>query len=176
MSGMRWLGVITLGVSCGGARPGDVGRDRSGPVPVAESPPSEAPASIEPAGPLPKPPSPVVELRAGWGFVVARLEDGSLWYWGHWLDGPDQAQPIPTRIDRADVVGLAASSSDSYLCLRFAKGGVECLSRPTIGGVDWNDGWASKFRAEPVAPSLSGVVQVAVGSYHGCARLEDGTA
>lgn len=130
-----------------------------------------------PTGPLPKPPSPVVELVAGWGFAAARLGDGSVWYWGHWLDGPDQARPIPTSIERSEVVGMAASRSESYLCLSFAKGGVECLSRPTVDhGTDWTDGWANKFHAEPVAPALSGAAQVALGSYRGCARSEDGTA
>jgi hypothetical protein len=143
------------------------------PVRTKPKPPEPAPDPPKP-DPVTLPPSPVAELVAGNWFVAARLEDGSIWWWGHALDAAGQAVPLPLRTPfPEDVISMSAAHGHSYLCMVRAGGTVICRSRlPLMDGRGWGDTWSRSYGIDLTGP-LRKIVSVGASEYEGCAIGQD---
>jgi alpha-tubulin suppressor-like RCC1 family protein len=130
---------------------------------------------------------PVAALAAGNNHSCALLGDGSVLCWGTRGEGGVailgdgygglQPQPIVVTTDGSTVVGGAVAAGFEFSCA-IVGGGVRCWGSGDYGQV--GNGGGQPDSAVPVTVSysgapLSGIVEVATGSRHACARRDDGT-
>jgi alpha-tubulin suppressor-like RCC1 family protein len=119
----------------------------------------------------------VVEIRAGSDHSCAREEEGGIWCWGRneygaLGDGTFVDRNAPTRVlGIDDAVALAAG--ELHTCAIDDEGVVWCWGRNDRGqlgegtNIDHND--AHMVIGLPMA-----AVEIGLGEYHSCARLQDG--
>jgi alpha-tubulin suppressor-like RCC1 family protein len=121
----------------------------------------------------------VLQLAAGHDHTCARLADGSARCWGRNSemqlgDGTDTDRPRPTHVpDVAGVTDIALGTS--HTCMVDTSGAPRCWGGNQAGQVIPGGYDQEPY---PVAP-LFGVgraTSVALGYYHTCARMTDGTA
>lgn len=138
----------------------------------AVPPPPPPPPDLAPAR-SPLPPSPVVQLAAGWYSFAAQLEDGRIFTWGHYLDAPEQAQPRPVLLPLpGKPASMAGASGHAYFCFTLLDDRVVCRSRlPGMYGVGWGDFWALEEGREPFAGPLR---QVAAAERNVCGVTPEG--
>ncbi|CAE7499100.1 Herc4 [Symbiodinium necroappetens] len=138
-----------------------------------------------------------VEVTAGELHTCARLDDGSVKCWGYnWYgqlglgshdymgDGAsemgDYLPPVALGTGRS-AVGVAAGYS--HTCARLDDGTVKCWGRNNYGQLglgttdDRGDGSSEMGDYLPAVALGTGrsAVEVTAGSYHTCARLDDGS-
>ncbi len=125
--------------------------------------------------------SDVAEVVLGFAHTCARKRDGTVWCWGVNEKGetgngaPSKVEPVPKEVTGlgADVVELAAGAA--HTCARKSDGAVFCWGANTIGQL--GRGAPSMFEASALQVSRlgDGVVEIAAGIYHTCARKNDDT-
>lgn len=122
-----------------------------------------------------------VELTAGAGHACAERESGEVVCWGandngQIGEGPSKFRPLPTEILLLAVDGSLAIATGAYhacAVLDDEKQGVRCWG--------WNQYWQLGRREVGNEPTprtvegVEGVVQLAAGKNHTCARKVDGT-
>ncbi len=122
----------------------------------------------------------VLQVAAGGSHTCARMKDKTVRCWGNNSSGQlgnggtgDQASPLPVP-ELVGVAELALGASST--CARMIDGTVQCWGANFSGQL--GDGTKSVFGRPSPAPvfGLTGVVQLAIGSAHACARLSDGSA
>lgn len=123
----------------------------------------------------------VSTLAAGGWHNCVRLGDGRLRCWGSNYTGQlgdgtttDRTSPVPV----SGLAGLAANAITAggyHSCARFSDGAVRCWGNNDSGQLGDN---STQTRTAPVVvsglggPGTSGL---ALGEYHSCARMTDGT-
>jgi alpha-tubulin suppressor-like RCC1 family protein len=120
-----------------------------------------------------------VQVTAGYAFACARLETGSVVCWGDNLQGQlGRGSTTPDRSETPMPVSLAGSAVDidageGFACAALTTGSVQCWGANRSGQL--GDGTTMTPRPTPVtAGSLTGVVEVAAGQSHTCARTMGG--
>lgn len=113
-------------------------------------------------------PARAVELAAGGGHTCAVLSDGTLSCWGAndrgQLGAPHAATNTPGRVPHIAHARAVATGED-LTCVLVEGGAVSCFGREVSGAVGVSDAGAL----------LPPVAELALGVFHGCARLLDGT-
>ena len=119
------------------------------------------------------------DLVAGTGHMCAVVDDGVPWCWGDNGRGQlGRGAAEPSSATPADVLNLrgvtALESSGWSSCAIDARGLVSCWGDDTFGQL--GDGRRTDPRRQPVAARLPApATSIAVGSFHTCAALTDGT-
>lgn len=123
----------------------------------------------------------VAQLALGEYHSCARLTDGTAQCWGNnnqsgqLGDGTKLDKPTPTPVlGLADVVELAVGGWHG--CAVSTGGTVQCWGDNSAGQLGDGTSGPGNLQPAPVpVPGLTGVVELALGSHHSCARLTDGT-
>ncbi|GAC1352336.1 MAG: hypothetical protein NVSMB1_14200 [Polyangiales bacterium] len=132
----------------------------------------------------------VAEIAIGARHACARLSDGTAKCWGRNYDyqlgdGTDVDRQTPTTVrGLTRVAHLAIGRANS--CALLVDGTVKCWGSnhggvlgyaPQGNGGSFGEEFPGIFRhTQPMrVPELSGVAQLAIGDFHACARLSDGT-
>lgn len=121
----------------------------------------------------------VASMVAGGNHGCAVLGDGTARCWGTNAmgqlgdgTGVDNAAPVAVT-GISGIVSLAASENDS--CALLSDGQIYCWGDNSYGQL--GDGTPATLRLAPVAVTgLAGAAGIAVGLYHACAVLGDGSA
>ena len=133
-----------------------------------------------------------VEIAAGGWYSCARKADGTVLCWGY--NGNGQLgdgttatprltpTPVVTALGGAALTGVAQIAPGFYhTCARMTDGTAMCWGLDDYGEI--GNGLKSTPRLSPTlvlaAPggaSLTRVTEIALGAYHTCARMTDGTA
>jgi alpha-tubulin suppressor-like RCC1 family protein len=120
-----------------------------------------------------------VQVTAGGEFACARLETGSVVCWGSNSQGQlGRGSTTPSSSEVPMAVPLAGSAVDidagyHFACAALTTGAVQCWGNNVWGQL--GDEMAVTPTTTPVtARSLTGVVEVAAGQNHTCARTMGG--
>lgn len=127
----------------------------------------------------------VVQVGAGISFNCALLADGTVDCWGN-NSGSDLCADLNVfHASATPVAGLSGvtqiSVGEGHACALLADGTVSCWGSNDVGQLGRDAVCASGTSNEKLAgppgviPGLTGVVQVAAGEFHTCARLQGGT-
>jgi alpha-tubulin suppressor-like RCC1 family protein len=197
-SWMRWscLGIAIVVAACGddesaarpptdasahtGADAGPAVRDGGG-TRCADDPECDPPGVD----------APIRQLQSGRHHTCALLRDGSTYCWGQGayraLGGDYNFQGVPRRVDAIDDAVTIASGT-RFGCALRASGGVWCWGENDHAQIGANAtipcGDCTPLpecadsicvpAPQPMPGLESGVVELALGGAHGCARFEDG--
>jgi alpha-tubulin suppressor-like RCC1 family protein len=117
-------------------------------------------------------------IAAGDGHACALLEGGTVRCWGYNSQGQLGVGDTQDRLRPTAVVGLEGvvqlALADSSSCALLANGTARCWGWNLQGQLGGDDRKESRPVPAPV-PELSGAVEIALGTSHGCARLGDGS-
>lgn len=158
---------------------------------------NELPSSVSPVKLSPTPGVVATQLAAGAYYTCALLSDDSLTCWGNNVDGQlgyGNQVPIGTTeypmaagpVSVTDVPGLKVlqvATGVAHTCVLLSDHSVKCWGRNSDGQLGYGD---QVVRGDNELPSSYGAVSVttkpgvvvtslALGSYHTCAVLSDGT-
>lgn len=124
----------------------------------------------------------VVQLSAGGDHTCARLGSGEVMCWGRndgfqLANGGTARSASPTAVlGLVDAVEVAAG--ELHTCARRRSGGVVCWGKNSAGqgGVEGATNLSSPTPVQRAdGEPLMGAVELAAGSSHTCARIEDGS-
>ncbi len=111
------------------------------------------------------PPSPVVELAGGWYSFAARLEDGRVFVWGHFLDAPGQSQPTPIELPLpGKPAAMAAAKGHAHFCFVIDGGAAVCRSRLPLLSARATRGSASARCPTPPSPGCDNLPRTSTTS------------
>ncbi len=121
----------------------------------------------------------VTQITADWAHSCARLGDGALRCWGRNLDGQlGDGTVVAARATPVVVLGvrnaLQVEAGARQTCALLTDGTVLCWGRNEYGQLGLGFVLDEIIAAAPVQ-GVRTATQIAVGSYHACARLRDGT-
>lgn len=108
----------------------------------------------------------VFGVAAGWGHAVALKNDGTVWTWGHNVDGQLGDGTTATRLTPGRVAGLSN-------IIGIAAGWWHTVALKSDGTV-WAWGWGNNYTPTQVS-GLTGIVAIAAGWRHTAALKSDGT-
>jgi alpha-tubulin suppressor-like RCC1 family protein len=121
----------------------------------------------------------VQKVVAGGTHSCALAGDGSVWCWGGNAYGQcgtnNTANPVltPRQTGIANVIDLA--SKWDHTCALRNDSSVWCWGRNSYDQTGIDRALASPVVSPSPVPSLTGVVEIGVGSAHSCARKSDGS-
>ncbi|MEZ4339491.1 MAG: hypothetical protein R3B82_22945 [Sandaracinaceae bacterium] len=148
--------------------------------PDAALPDATVPIDAAPDATVPPPPAeyePAIMVVAGLFHTCAATHAGRVQCWGFNNQGQLGDGSSETRVDPVPSVGIttavAVSAGRSHTCALLADATLRCWGSNLAGQV--GDGSFEIRQLEPVAVTgVAGVVQVAAGGTHTCARTRDG--
>ncbi|MCA9515378.1 MAG: hypothetical protein KC635_10575, partial [Myxococcales bacterium] len=120
-------------------------------------------------------------IAAGDGFTCARRADGTAWCWGSGEGGrlgqgtsqADSATPVQAVLPLGVAAVTDLSIDHEHACVSLSDGTARCWGRATDGQL--GDGESGEDRLPLVVVSgLGGVLDVATGGRHSCARTATG--
>ncbi len=120
----------------------------------------------------------IPQMALGGGHSCARMMLGTLACWGANAfgqvgDGAVFDRSLPTEV--ATVTGaIDVAAGDTHTCARMSNGTVQCWGDDTFGQL----GIGASRMSVPLpstVPGLANVDEIALGGFHSCARLRNGT-
>lgn len=120
----------------------------------------------------------VVAIGAGGVHTCAIRDDGSTWCWGdngegQLGDGTTSSSSVPVLTGANPAQSVAASFSNT--CVRNQGGGVQCWGHGHYGELG-NGTTVASYVPVSVVGLRSSATDLAVGQFHACVVLDDGTA
>ena len=122
----------------------------------------------------------VVGVAAGHWHTCARKGDGTLWCWGRGAygqlgNGTTSPTTSPVQVTALGTSVVDVAAGEDHTCARKGDGTLWCWGYNGYGQV--GDGTPPGLKASPVQITAlgTGVLEVATGGSHTCARKNDGT-
>lgn len=119
-------------------------------------------------------------VTAGQWHACARKGDGTLWCWGRGAygqlgNGTTSPTTSPVQVTSLGTGVVDVAAGENHTCARKGDGTLWCWGDNWAGQV--GDGTPPGLKASPVQVTAlgTGVVEVATGGNHTCARKNDGT-
>lgn len=118
--------------------------------------------------------SDVVSVVTGGYHSCALREDGTVMCWGtHTANGTNSNSTVPVPIQNLDDA-VNISTHGGHTCVLSTSGGVKCWGSNIYGQLGNNSNINSTIPVD-VSGLSTGVIDVAGGFYHACAKLADGS-
>lgn len=112
-------------------------------------------------------------------YSCAVLDDGTVHCWGYNADGQlgdgsTTNSPLPVQASGLSTTAVSVAAGVQHTCAVLRDGSVQCWGYNAFGQL--GDGTTtSRSSASTSVSGISSAVAVAVGGYHSCALLADGT-
>jgi alpha-tubulin suppressor-like RCC1 family protein len=127
---------------------------------------------------------PAVDITAGCGHTCARTVDGMVWCWGDNRSGQlgggsvNPQAPSPARVKTLEGGVAMVKAGSDHTCALKQDGTVWCWGRDVGDGATSGEGCiegACDTTPAEITSLGTTVAEVSSGSYHTCARKQDGT-
>jgi alpha-tubulin suppressor-like RCC1 family protein len=141
--------------------------------------------NFDPASPFQSLPQGLVELSVSSMHICGISSDGSVGCWGNNRAGQLAREPVNEILEFETIEGLtnvtSVCTNSGHSCVVANEGAVYCWGNNDNGqlGRPERDHPIGQFSSEPVPAQVLGLspaTDVACGSYHSCAALEDGSS